>query len=241
MASKVQDMSDVEKASKTPSSAAPKSDSSGSVPKADGKAGHQSKRARRRSPTATSRAATAPTRRSTAAVVGAAAAGLTAGLLVQLGRKAIAQAPSVAAGDWLEALKAEHQMALTLFDHIQETSNSQSAKRSLLLAQLKHALGKHAFAEENVVYPALRAWGDKADADKLNHDHGYVKQHLYDLENLDAGSPEFLDRLATFRADLEGHIREEEDAIFPPLHAALGETGNMTLTAQVNTEAFKLA
>lgn len=176
----------------------------------------------------------------TAATLGVAAAGLVAGIAVNLGRKAAVQAPSALAGDWFDAVKAEHKMALTLFDGLQKTADTDKGKRSTLLAQLKHALGKHAFMEENVLYPALRDHGDKEQADKLNHDHGYVKQYLYDLENLDKGSPEFLPKVAEFRAEIEEHIREEEQEIFPPLHAAMGDK-NAKLTAQANKEAFKLA
>ncbi len=91
------------------------------------------------------------------------------------------------------------------------------------------------------IYPALRAWGDKADADKLNHDHGYVKQFLYELDGADKASSAFLTQVADFRAALEAHIREEEDAILPPLHKALGKAGNAKVTAQANKEGFKLA
>jgi hemerythrin superfamily protein len=177
----------------------------------------------------------------TAALVGAAAAGLVTGLAVNLGRKALVQAPSAIAGDWFEAVKLEHRLALTLFDQLQATTDQETGKRSALLTQLKHALGKHAFMEENVLYPALRAWGDKADADKLNHDHGYVKQNLYDLEEMDNGASTFLQKVGMFRAEIEAHIREEEDAIFPPLHAALGDARNAKVTAQANKEGFKLA
>lgn len=176
-----------------------------------------------------------------AAMVGVAAAGLAAGFALNMGRKAIVQAPSVAAGDWLEAIKLEHKAALALFDALLATEDAQVAKRTLLLAQLKHALGKHAFMEENTVYPALRVWGDRADADKLNHDHGYVKQALYELENLDKDSPYFLEKVTSFRTELEAHIREEEEAIFPPLHAGLGDEGNAKLTAAANKESFKMA
>lgn len=177
----------------------------------------------------------------TASLVGAAAAGLVTGLAVNLGRKVVVQAPSALAGDWLDALKTEHRMALKLFDALQATGSDDTGKRTTLLTQLKHALGKHAFTEENVIYPALRAHGDKADADKLNHEHGYVKQYLYELEEMDNASPAFLPMVASFRAELEEHIREEEDMIFPPLHSALGEAGNAKVTAQANKEGFKLA
>lgn len=172
---------------------------------------------------------------------GMAAAGLIAGMAMNLGRKAAVQAPSILAGDWFDAVKAEHRLALALFDKIQATSDQQAAKRRTLLTILKHALSKHAFMEENVLYPALRDHGDKAEADKLNHDHGYVKQYLYDLESLDAGSPAFLVTIGKFRSDVEEHIREEEQTIFPPLHAALGDAANKKLTIQANKEAFKLA
>jgi len=177
----------------------------------------------------------------TAKLVGVAAAGLVTAFAVNLGRKAAVQAPTALAGDWFEGLKVEHKAALALFDRIQATDNSETGQRTALLTQLKHALSKHAFTEENVVYTALRAWGDKADADKLNHDHGYVKQYLYELEDMDNATPAFLAKIAAFRADLEAHIREEEDAIFPPLHADLGDAGNAKLTALANKEGFKLA
>lgn len=175
-----------------------------------------------------------------ASLVGAVAAGLVTGLAVNLGRKIVVQASSALAGDWLDAIKLEHRLALALFDKLQATSSEDSDKRIVLLTQLKHALSKHAFTEENVIYPALRTWGDKADADKLNHDHGYVKQNLYDLKEMDNASPAFLAKVASFRAELEEHIREEEDTIFPPLHAALGDAGNAKVTAQANKEGFKL-
>jgi hemerythrin superfamily protein len=181
------------------------------------------------------------TKSRTAAVLAAAAAGLVTGLAVNLGRKVIVQAPSVMAGDWFEAVRLEHKLVLGLFDAIEATTDAEPAKRMMLLIQLTHALSKHAFTEENVIYPALRDWGDKADADKLNHDHGYVKQHLYELNAMEPVSAAFFPKIATFRSELENHIREEEEAIFPPLHAAFGETGNAQITAMANKEGFKLA
>jgi hemerythrin-like domain-containing protein len=174
-------------------------------------------------------------------VLGVAAAGIAAGLVANLGRKAAVQAPSVMAGDWMEALKTEHKAALTLIDQLAATTTRQSARRTMLLAQLRHALGKHAFTEENVIYPALREWGDKADADQLNHEHGYVKQWLYELEGMDKTATDFAAKVKDFRADLDKHIREEEDKIFPQLHKALDAEKNKKLTALANREGFKLA
>jgi hemerythrin superfamily protein len=174
-------------------------------------------------------------------VLGAAAAGLAAGLVANLGRKAAIQAPSVMAGDWLAALKAEHKAALALVDQLGKTTTRQVAMRTLLLTQLRHALSKHAFTEENVIYAALREWGDKADADALNHEQAYHKQYLYELDGLPRDSEAFAQRVEDFRIDLESHMREEEEKIFPKLHEGLSADKNKALTALANKEGFKLA
>jgi hemerythrin superfamily protein len=178
---------------------------------------------------------------STGALIGAAAAGVAVGLMANLGRKAAVQAPTMMAGDWDEALKAEHQAVMKLFDAMQATTDKNTTKRSMLLMQMKHSLAKHAIEEENAVYPCLRDSGQTEEADHLNHDHGYVKQFLYDLENMPKDSPAFLAKVGEFRRAVEEHVREEEDTIFPKLKAKLSPEMNKALTAAMNKEGFKLA
>ncbi|GAO37960.1 hypothetical protein SCH01S_01_01230 [Sphingomonas changbaiensis NBRC 104936] len=178
---------------------------------------------------------------STGALIGAAAAGVAVGLMANLGRKAAVQAPTLMAGDWDEALAAEHAATLKLFDAIQATTDKNTTKRSMLLMQLKHALAKHALEEENAVYPCLRDSGQTEEADHLNHDHGYVKQFLYDLDNMPKDSPAFMAKVGEFRRAVEEHVREEEDQIFPKLKAKLSPEKNKALTMAMNKEGFKLA
>ena len=177
----------------------------------------------------------------TGAMIGAAAAGVAVGLMANLGRKTVVQAPTFLAGDWDDALKAEHAAVLKLFDALQATTEKNTTKRSMLLMQMKHALAKHALQEENAIYPALRDAGQTEQADHLNHDHGYVKQFLYDLENMPKESPAFLAKVAEFRRAIEEHAGEEERTIFPALKAKLSPEKNKALTAAMNKEGFKLA
>lgn len=171
----------------------------------------------------------------------AAAAGVIAGIAATMGRKAAVQAVSAMSGDWFDALKAEHKATILLFDKLQATSDAQTSKRTTLLMQLKHALSKHAFEEENVIYPQLRDEGEKEEADHLAHDHGYVKQYLYDLENMPRNDPRWLSKVADFRRDLEKHVREEEDRIFPALRVRLSQEENAKVTAAMSREGYKLA
>lgn len=174
-------------------------------------------------------------------IAGAAAGGAALGLLAMLGRKAAVQAPSALAGNWDDALKAEHKAVLKVFDTLEATDDKATIRRNMLLAHIKHALVKHAIEEENVIYPALREAGKTEDADHLNAEHGYVKQFLYELENMPSTSPKWLEKVKEFRAALEKHIREEEDQLFPQLRAQLSEEKNKALTLAMNKEGFKVA
>ena len=178
---------------------------------------------------------------STGALIGVAAAGLAVGLAANVARKLAVQGPTAFAGDWDVALAAEHQAALKIFDALQLTTENNKIKRGTLLAQLKHALSKHALEEENVIYPALREAGEVEAADGLNKDHGYVKQYLYELSEMPKDSIEFLPKLHKFRTDLEAHMREEEGDLFPRLKLKLLPAKNDELTALVNKEGLKLA
>ncbi|KEQ53451.1 hemerythrin domain-containing protein [Sphingobium chlorophenolicum] len=167
--------------------------------------------------------------------------GMGLALLGAAGRKLMVQAPTMLAGDWDEALAAEHKATLLLFDGLARTEDSATARRTLLLMQLKHALGKHALEEENAVYPAMREHGMTEEADALNADHGYVKQYLYELSDLAADNGAFQQKLAAFRTDIEAHMRREEEELFPRLRRALDEGATGDLTRRMNQEGLKLA
>lgn len=174
-------------------------------------------------------------------IAGAAAGGAALGLLAMLGRKAVVQAPTALAGNWDEALAAEHAAVRKVFDQLEATDENATTKRNLLLAHLKHALMKHAVEEENVIYPALREAGQRDAADALTREHGYVKQYLYDLENMPTASPDWIAKVRQFRAEIEAHMQEEEMRLFPVLRAQLSEERNKTLTLAMNKEGFKVA
>ena len=171
----------------------------------------------------------------------AAAAGAAVGFAANYGRKFLIQGLGAAAGSWDEALKAEHQAALALFDKIEATGDDQGWIRAHLLMKLKYALDKHAHQEENVIYPALREANSAHDADALNAEHGYIKTYLYELETMANDSAEWLARVRDFRAMIEEHMRMEEDEVFPKFRDTLSEEQNAKLSAMMNKEGMKLA
>ena len=174
-------------------------------------------------------------------MAGVMALGFVAGLAANGARKAVMQAPSLAAGDWFDALKAEHRMVETMFKAILQTTSDDPLKRHTLLAKIAYALNKHAIEEENVVYPALRHELQPENARRLGEEHAEIKSFLYDLRTIPADDPRWLIRANEFEMHVARHIREEEDEIFPSLKEALSPEDDARLTKMLNWEGFKVA
>jgi hemerythrin superfamily protein len=177
----------------------------------------------------------------TGVLAAAAMAGAAVGIAANYGRKMVIQGMAGAAGDWADALIAEHRMVLALFDKLEATGDEQTWIRAHTLTRIRNALGKHALEEENVIYPALREANEAHDADALNTEHGYIKTYLFELDNMPKAGPAWLQRVRDFRAMLEEHMRMEEDEVFPRFRAGLTEEQNTKLTAAMNREGMKLA
>lgn len=174
-------------------------------------------------------------------LIAAALGGAAIGFAANYGRKALMQGMEATIGDWDEILAAEHDMALAIFDKMLGTDQTQTFKRKMLLMKLTHALDKHAHQEEMVVYPALREDGVEVEADELEQEHGQVKTYLYELSQMGADSPTWLDTVREFRALVSRHAHMEEEEVFPSFKKVLSEAQNAKITKLVNRDGFWMA
>jgi hemerythrin superfamily protein len=178
---------------------------------------------------------------SAGALASAAVGGAMIAVAANLGRKAAVQGMSAFAGNWAEILAAEHKLALGIFDRLLATDDDQTKKRALLLMQLGHALDKHAYTEEHVVYPCLREANETSVAALLESEHGEVKTYLHRLSNMDKGAPEWIGLVREFRDSVAAHARMEEDEVFPQLMSLIDETMDKRITKEVNKAGFMMA
>jgi hemerythrin superfamily protein len=170
-----------------------------------------------------------------------AAFGFMAGLALPHARKAMMQAPSVAAGDWADALMAEHRMVEKAFQALLATETGDHMKREMLLTKIAYALTKHGIEEENVIYPAIMENGREEMARHLVEDHGQIKTFIFELRRLGTEEAGWLDKAQGFFECLQHHIREEEEEVFPAFREALPAQENARLTKMMNWEGFKVA
>lgn len=168
-------------------------------------------------------------------------AGLLLGLLANPARKLAVQAPTMLRKSWDEALAAEHEAVLAIVEAMENTSANDTARRSILLAQLKHALGKHTFEEENTVYAMMRQRNLLEPAKALNEDHAEVKRLLFELTELSRSDLQWIRTVGMLRNALEEHMRLEETEHFPKLRNVLSAKENEHLSAAMNKEGLKVA
>ena len=171
-------------------------------------------------------------------IIAAAIGGAALGFAANYGRKALMQGMEASLGDWDEILSAEHDAALALFDKMLATDETQTFKRKMLFMKLCHALDKHAHSEEMVVYPALREANEAADADRLEGEHGYIKTFIYELNEMGAEAPNWLEKVREFRQLVSSHAHMEEEQVFPRFKQALDEDQNARITNLVNRDGF---
>ena len=174
-------------------------------------------------------------------VIAAAIGGMAIGLAANYGRKAVMQGLASTAGDWDEMLAAEHDSTLAIFDKMLATDETQTFKRRMLLTKLCYSLDKHAYEEEMVIYPALREANETADADHLEHDHGQVKTFIYELGQMPADAPNWLEKVREFRDLVARHAHMEEEQVFPRFKGEMTEEQNARVTSMVNRDGFWMA
>lgn len=119
------------------------------------------------------------------------------------------------------------------YDKFKEAADADTKER--WSNQLRWEVARHAVGEEIVVYPLMEQYlGAKgkelADEDRTQHQE--VKELLYKLESLSAGTDEHNNTLQRVMAHLKPHNDSEENNDLPPLEAALPEGASADAAAR---------
>lgn len=114
-----------------------------------------------------------------------------------------------------EFIRQQHSEIRELFDTI---TAADPQDRREPFEQLVRLLAVHETAEEMVIYPAIELDDEgRAAAAARKAEEDQAKKALVDLEKMDPATPEFLEALTAFQADVEAHASAEEDDVLPLL------------------------
>ncbi|MGH4031162.1 hemerythrin domain-containing protein [Actinomycetota bacterium Odt1-20B] len=115
-------------------------------------------------------------------------------------------------------LARDHREAEELFARYDKALHG-SDERRRIVDEFTIELVRHSVAEEEHLYPAVRAHvpGGDALADKETEDHATVEKILKRLEKFEPQADEFDDLVIRLQAEVAGHVRDEENNLFPRL------------------------
>ncbi|MDC8760123.1 hemerythrin domain-containing protein [Janthinobacterium fluminis] len=119
--------------------------------------------------------------------------------------------------DAISLLTADHQKVRQLLQQFTELQNDdeQLDLKLELVEQICFELTVHALAEEELLYPAVRAaLGDDDLVDEAEADHAGLKDLVSQLEEMEADDAELDATVAVLLEQLERHIALEEEEMF---------------------------
>jgi hemerythrin superfamily protein len=139
--------------------------------------------------------------------------------------------------DPFRQLEMDHREIKQMLHQMANAAEGPAAQRLKLLLKFKRALGKHAMAEEDVVYPILHEVAGAAEqARELYEEHAQMKIRIYGLET-SIGSPStWRERVQRLREVIVPHIRDEEDVEFPRLRSLLKHRQHASLAGKILRE-----
>ncbi len=135
--------------------------------------------------------------------------------------------------DAIDLLLLDHRRIEQLVERLDETNDPVEA-RSLYM-QLVEQLAGHEAAEQQVVFPALRAELENADltlADRMG-EHEELNALLAEMRNLAPDGLAFVKRGSAFLLELEEHFRREEQSVFARMRGAFSADEHAVLAARM--------
>lgn len=126
--------------------------------------------------------------------------------------------------DAIVLLKSDHKEIRRLFREFQAAGERAGKRKSKLMEQILQLLTIHAYVENEVMYPQVRALIPDLQEEVLE---SYEEHHVADvlaaeLYGMPADSERFVPKATVLIENVTHHIEEEEQEFFPRVREKLG-------------------
>lgn len=123
--------------------------------------------------------------------------------------------------DAFNLLKEDHRKVEELFEQL-ESSRGQAKLR--VFEQIKMELDLHTHIEEKIFYPALEKPRQTHDLTlEAYEEHDVVKKLLKEMSKAKSATEEWEAQAKVLQENVEHHVEEEENELFPKAQSALSE------------------
>ena len=120
--------------------------------------------------------------------------------------------------DAIVLLKTDHAAVKELFESEKKLTKADGKKKEAIFTQIKAALTVHATIEEEIFYPAVKAARAKNVKDEVREayeEHKQIKSLLAQISGITSADETYDMKIKVLREDVEHHVREEENEMFP--------------------------
>ncbi len=126
--------------------------------------------------------------------------------------------------DILDLLKTDHDKVKEIISTLCETSSTAIKTQLKLFNTLKEEIDLHEKIEETIFYPALKKFKETEDLVlEAFEEHHVVDLILEELQKAEPKEENWKPKLTVLRENLEHHIEEEENELFPKTKKVLNQ------------------
>lgn len=125
----------------------------------------------------------------------------------------------------IDLLKQQHREVEDLFEELESAGEGAKKTKERLCQQISDALALHAEIEEKIFYPESKQAADDAE-DLLREaveEHLAVKRLLADIMDSSASDEQFDAKMKVLKEQVEHHVEEEEQELFPKVKKACSD------------------
>ena len=131
------------------------------------------------------------------------------------------QIPTSTEMDAIALLTEDHAKVKAMFEQYEGLGDRAHATKQKLAMQICTELTKHATAEEEIFYPAVRAATKDDDlVDEATVEHASAKDLIEQIMSMDSGDELFDAKVKVLGEQIEHHVEEEEGEMFPKARKA---------------------
>lgn len=128
--------------------------------------------------------------------------------------------------DAIALLKDDHKKVMALLKRFDEMKDPEPATKRKLAEQIIRELMIHETIEEQVFYPAYKKAADDEGKElvaEAKEEHHVVDVLIEELQSLDIEAEDFDAKMTVLKENVEHHIKEEEEDMFPDARKLLAK------------------
>ncbi len=124
--------------------------------------------------------------------------------------------------DAITLLIEDHENVKSMFEQYESLGDRAHASKKKLATQICTELTKHATAEEEIFYPAVKEASKQNEdlVDEATVEHASAKDLIAQIMEMDASEELFDAKVKVLSEMIEHHVEEEENEMFPKARKA---------------------